>query len=125
MEEIYGLVDEAFKGGQDRIQLAAFPFRLTTQNLSRHADNPNVPFWEMLKSGDDAFFATGQPPSVAVCDRRYVFNPAVTDTFDPSSPCLPDMNSSRVAGTPRSPAKLSRSVSYPSRVFTRLDRVIE
>jgi murein L,D-transpeptidase YafK len=125
MEEIYGLVDEAFKGGQDRIQLAAFPFRLTTQNLSRHADNPNVPFWEMLKSGDDAFFTTGQPPSVAVCDRRYVFNPAVTDTFDPSSPCPPDMNSSRVADTPRSPAKLSRSVSYPSRVFTRLDRVIE
>ena len=56
---IYGLVDEAFKGGQDRIQLAAFPFQMTTQNLTRHADNPNAPFWEMLKSGDDAFFVTG------------------------------------------------------------------
>jgi len=77
MEEIYGLVDEAFKGGQDKIQLAAFPFRMTTQNLARHADNPNVPFWEMLKSADDAFFATERPPSVAVCDQRYVFNPIV------------------------------------------------
>ena len=26
MEEIYGLVDEAFRGGQDKIQLEAFPF---------------------------------------------------------------------------------------------------
>ena len=77
MEEIYGLVDEAFKGGQDRIQLAALPFRMTTQNWTRHADNSNAPFWEMLKSGDDAFFATRQPPSVAVCDQRYVFNPGV------------------------------------------------
>jgi hypothetical protein len=33
MEEIYALVDEAFKGGQNRIQLAAFPFK-TTQNLT-------------------------------------------------------------------------------------------
>jgi murein L,D-transpeptidase YafK len=80
MEEIYGLVDEAFKGGQDKIQLAAFPFRMTTQNLARHADNPNVPFWEMLKSGDDAFFATERPPSVTVCDQRYVFNPPIIST---------------------------------------------
>jgi murein L,D-transpeptidase YafK len=64
MEEIYGLVDEAFKGGLDKIQLAAFPFRMTTQNLARHADDPNAPFWQVLKMGSDAFFATGRPPSV-------------------------------------------------------------
>src|SRR5260370_19986601 len=78
MEEIYGLVDEAFKGGQDKIQLAAFPFRMTTQNLARHADDPNAPFWQVLKTGSDAFFATGRPPSVAVCDQHYVFNPVGT-----------------------------------------------
>ncbi len=78
MEEIYGLVDEAFKGGQDKIQLAAFPFRMTTQNLARHADDPNAPFWQVLKMGSDAFFATGRPPSVAVCDQHYVFNPVGT-----------------------------------------------
>jgi murein L,D-transpeptidase YafK len=44
MEEIYGLVDEAFKAGQDRVQLQAFPFRMTEENLARHADDPNTPF---------------------------------------------------------------------------------
>lgn len=104
MEEIYGLVDEAFKGGQDKIQLAALPFRMTTYNLARHADNPNAPFWEMLKSGEDAFLAAGRPPSVAVCDQRYVFNPMVSDNLDPNGPCPPGVTN--VASTPQSPAKL-------------------
>ena len=112
MEEIYGLVDEAFKGGQDRIQLAAFPFQMTSQNLTRHADDPNAPFWEMLKSGDDAFFATGQPPSVAVCDQRYVFNRMVTDDFDPNAPCPPSVTTN-VAKVRQSPAKLVSLGSYP------------
>jgi murein L,D-transpeptidase YafK len=85
MDEIYGLVDEAFRGGQEKVQLEAFPFRMTTQNLARHADDPNRPFWEMLKTGSDAFLATERPPTVAVCDQRYVFNPATTDKdCDPS-----------------------------------------
>jgi murein L,D-transpeptidase YafK len=79
MDEIYGLVDEAFRGGQEKIQLEAFPFRMTTQNLARHADDPYAPFWQMLKTGSDAFLATGRPPTVAVCDQRYVFNAAITD----------------------------------------------
>ena len=107
MDEIYGLVDEAFRGGQEKVQLEAFPFRMTTQNLARHADDPNAPFWEMLKSGDDAFFATGQPPSVAVCDQRYVFNPMVTNSdLDPSAPCPPGVTTN-IANVRRSPAKLS------------------
>ena len=40
MEEIYGLADEAFKGGQTKIQLEAFPFQMTAENLARHADDP-------------------------------------------------------------------------------------
>jgi murein L,D-transpeptidase YafK len=115
MEQIYGLVDEAFKSGQDKIQLAAFPFRMTTQNLARHADNPNVPFWEMLKSGDDAFFATERPPSVAVCDQRYVFNPMVADNLDPNAPCPPGVTTN-VARVRQSPAKLLVSLqAYPTR----------
>ena len=115
MEEIYGLVDEAFKGGQDKIQLAAFPFRMTTQNLARHADNPNVPFCEMLKSGDDAFFATERPPSVAVCDQRYVFNPMVADNLDPNTPCPPGVTTN-VARLRQSPAKLLVSLqAYSTR----------
>jgi murein L,D-transpeptidase YafK len=126
MEEIYGLVDEAFKGGQEKIQLAAFPFRMTTQNLARHADDPNVRFWELLKMGSDAFFATGRPPLVAVCDQRYVFNPVVSDSLDPSGPCPPGISTTSVAAAPRSPPKLSGPVSvYLSRSFGSLDRVIK
>ena len=107
MEEIYGLVEEAFKGGQDKIQLQAFPFRMTTQNLTRSADDPNAPFWQVLKMGSDAFFATGRPPSVAVCDQHYVFNPAVSvNNLDSSTPCPPEINSTPVADALQSPAKL-------------------
>ena len=93
IEEIYGLVDEAFKGGQDKVQLQAFPFRMTAQNIARHAGDPNIPFWEMLRTGSDAFHATGRPPTVAVCERRYVFNPVVIDDdLDASSPCPTGIN---------------------------------
>lgn len=76
MEEIYGLVEEAFRGGQDRVPLQAFPFQMTTENIARHAEDPNLPFWQMLKTGSDAFSAAGVPPRVAVCNQRYVFNPS-------------------------------------------------
>jgi murein L,D-transpeptidase YafK len=97
MEEIYGLVDEAFKGGQEKVQLQAFPFKMTVQNLAGHAGDPNMPFWEMLKAGSDAFLATERPPRVAVCDRRYVFNPVVAGDLDPSAPCPAAIESTAIA----------------------------
>jgi murein L,D-transpeptidase YafK len=100
MEEIYGLVEEAFAGGQEKVQLQAFPFRMTAQNLASHAGDPNLPFWEMLKEGSDAFSATERPPRVAVCDRRYVFNPANAGDFDPSAPCPIGVDSTPIAGAP-------------------------
>ena len=104
MEEIYGLADEAFKGGQDKIQLEAFPFQMTAENLARHADDPNTPFWDMLKNGSDAFLATGQPPKVAVCGRRYVFNPVLADNdLDPHAPCPLGVESTPVASADWSP----------------------
>ncbi len=103
MEEIYGLAEEAFKGGQDKIQLEAFPFQMTAENLAHHADDPNMPFWDMLKRGSDAFFATGQPPTVAVCGERYVFNPILIDNnLDPSAPCPPGIDSTPVASAEQS-----------------------
>ena len=75
IEEIYGLAHEAFAGGQTAIPLQAFPFRMTDANLDRHRDDPNAPFWAMLKAGSDAFATTARPPQVAVCDHRYVFAP--------------------------------------------------
>ena len=91
MEEIYGLVDEAFKGGQQKVQLQAFPFRMTAQNLAQHAGDPNMPFWQMLKAGSDAFLTVEQPPRVAVCDRRYVFNPVIGGDLDPRPRSMPSI----------------------------------
>jgi murein L,D-transpeptidase YafK len=113
MEEIYGLVDEAFKGGQEKVQLQAFPFRMTAQNLARHAGDPNMPFWEMLKAGNDAFLATERPPRVAVCERRYVFNTAVESNFDPSAPCPIGIASTQITGALQRPRETSAGASLP------------
>lgn len=89
MGEIYALVREAFRGGQRNFQVAAFPFRMTPENMARHRDNENMPFWEMLKVGYDHFEVTHQVPDVQVCDRRYVFDAEATrgQEFDPLLPC--------------------------------------
>jgi murein L,D-transpeptidase YafK len=97
MEEIYGLVYEAFHGGQEKVQIQAFPFHMTGENLARHVEDPNAPFWGMLKVGSDAFSATGRPPTVGVCNQRYVFNPVVTSDLDPAASCQPGIEPNRVS----------------------------
>ena len=72
--EIYSLAREAFLGGQKEFQIQSYPFRLTPANLARHRTNPNMPFWMMLKEGNDHFEVTHQEPKVDVCDRHYVFD---------------------------------------------------
>ena len=64
----------------------------------------------VLASGGVA--GQGRPPSVAVCDQRYVFNPMVTDNFDPNAPCPPGVTTN-VANVRQSPAKLVSLDSYP------------
>ncbi len=72
--EIYSLAREAFLGGQQSFQIQAYPFRMTGANLARHRTNPNMPFWRMLKEGNDHFEVTRMEPKVDVCDRHYVFD---------------------------------------------------
>ena len=74
ISEIYGLARDAFAGGKPAFQVQAYPFRMTPDNLARHRTNPNLPFWQMLKIGNDHFEATHLEPKVDVCDRRYVFD---------------------------------------------------
>ncbi|MGO4666807.1 L,D-transpeptidase family protein [Bosea sp. 2RAB26] len=86
--EIYGLAREAFAGGQRSFQVQALPFRMTPQNMARHRNNPNIAFWRNLKEGSDHFEATKQPPALAACGRRYVFNPgAGAGPLSPDAPC--------------------------------------
>lgn len=72
--EIFGLAREAFAGGQRSFQVQALPFRMTPENMARHRNDVNFAFWQNLKEGVDHFEATKQPPRLAACGRRYVFN---------------------------------------------------
>ena len=40
MDEIYALSERALREGQDRIEVHAFPFRMTEANLAAHAESP-------------------------------------------------------------------------------------
>jgi len=93
ISEIYGLARDSFLGGRPSFQVQAYPFRLTPANLARHRNSPNLPFWNMLKIGNDHFETTQLEPKVDVCDRRYVFDaqpPANSPhplVFNPSEKC--------------------------------------
>jgi murein L,D-transpeptidase YafK len=127
MEEIYGLVEEAFKGGQQKIQLQAFPFRMTAQNLARHERDPNLPFWEMLKTGSDAFETAERPPKVAVCDRRYVFNPVMDGDLNPSAPCPLGIDSPVVAKIlqPVHPSVIAGAIDTGSVIYHANDSIAQ
>ncbi|WP_159586081.1 L,D-transpeptidase family protein [Chelativorans xinjiangense] len=91
VEEIYAFARDAFRGGQQAFQLQAFPFRMTPENMARYRNDPNYPYWTMLKEGYDHFEITKQPPRVDVCERRYVFNriPAEGESFVATEACPP------------------------------------
>ncbi len=74
ISEIYALGRESFFGGQRAFQVQAYPFRMTPVNFARHRNNPNMPFWKMLKEGNDHFEVTRQEPKIDVCEKRYVFD---------------------------------------------------
>ena len=83
ISEIYALARESFFGGQRAFQVQAYPFRMTAANFAKHRNNPNVPFWRMLKEGSDQFELTRQEPVVEVCEKRYVFNPQAPQNATP------------------------------------------
>lgn len=88
--EIYALAREAFFGGQRAFQVQAYPFRMTPINLAKHRNNPNMPFWKMLKQGYDHFEVTHHEPKVDVCERRYVFDASPVHgpaSFSPAGTC--------------------------------------
>ena len=74
--EIYSLGRESFFGGQRAFQFEAFPFRMTPLNMAKHRNNPNMPFWKMIKEGYDHFEVTRQEPKVDFCEKKYVFDAA-------------------------------------------------
>jgi murein L,D-transpeptidase YafK len=104
--EIYSLGRESFFGGQKSFQFQAYPFRMTPINMAKHRNNPNMPFWKMIKEGYDHFEVTRQEPKIDFCEKKYVFDAAKpTDAkrdlvFDASAKCpayvIPDEVASAV-----------------------------
>ncbi len=74
IDDIFTLVAAALAQSQRSVSVHIFPFRMTDEALALHAGGPWDEFWANLKEGHDAFDSAGVPPSVAVCDRRYVFD---------------------------------------------------
>jgi murein L,D-transpeptidase YafK len=72
--EIYSLGRESFFGGQRAFQFQAYPFHMTPVNMAKHRNNPNMPFWRMIKEGNDHFEVTKQEPKVDFCEKKYVFD---------------------------------------------------
>src|ERR1044072_1439539 len=85
ISDIYALAGESFFGGQRAVQVQAYPFRMTPANFAKHRNNPAIPFWRMLKEGNDQFELTRQEPVVEVCEKRYVFNPQAPQNFTPAN----------------------------------------
>lgn len=73
IEEIYGLVEQAFARGQTVIRVHTFPFPMTDENLAQHSEDPNYAFWQNLQEGWTWFETDGRPPNVVVRGGRYVF----------------------------------------------------
>ncbi|MBR1155092.1 L,D-transpeptidase family protein [Bradyrhizobium sp. JYMT SZCCT0428] len=91
--EIYSLGRESFFGGQKSFQLQAYPFKMTPINMAKHRNNPNMPFWRMIKQGYDHFEVTKHEPKVDFCEKKYVFdairapNATRDPAFDASGKC--------------------------------------
>ena len=93
IQEIYALGRDSFLGGQKSFQVQAYPFRMTPLNMARHRNNPNMPFWRMIKEGNDHFEVTRAEPHVDVCEKHYVFdahapgNASTPLAFHPKEKC--------------------------------------
>ncbi|MGQ4807674.1 hypothetical protein NKDENANG_01029 [Candidatus Entotheonellaceae bacterium PAL068K] len=73
IEEIFALAEAALRTGQPFFRVHVFPFRMTADNLRRHANSKWKAFWDNLKEGYDFFERDKRPPNVKVKAGRYIF----------------------------------------------------
>lgn len=89
IEEIYALSREALRGGQQKFDVHAYPFRMTDEKLARHRKSKWYRFWRTLKKGYDYFEIHRIPPTVTVCERRYIVDVVLPEnrTINPTARC--------------------------------------
>jgi murein L,D-transpeptidase YafK len=71
VDELWRLVTAALDGGEPRVPIHVFPFRMTAANVAARGDNRWGDFWKDLKAGYDAFEKDRIPPAISVCRGRY------------------------------------------------------
>jgi murein L,D-transpeptidase YafK len=76
IEEIYKLVEKALKRGQRYVQVHAFPFYMTDENMVKHQENKWYDFWVELKEGYDYFVSEKLPPHIMVKNKHYTIHEA-------------------------------------------------
>ena len=73
VEEIYTLAEAALRNGQPFFRVHIFPFRMTTENLTKYKNSKWLGFWKNLKQGYDLFEVSKIPPDTRVKQKKYVF----------------------------------------------------
>jgi murein L,D-transpeptidase YafK len=94
MEEIFTLSEAALRQGQERIEVHAFPFRMTHKNMAARAGSAWSSFWLGLKEAYDLFERTRLPPQVRVCNDRYAVGDAPAGD---GTECIPNVSEVSVA----------------------------
>lgn len=51
IEEIYTLVAEAFRAGQEYVPVQIYPFRMTPERMQQEREHPHYAFWQHLYPG--------------------------------------------------------------------------
>lgn len=73
IEEIYALVETAFRTGQNSVEVHSFPFRMTEDNLKRKEKHKWHPFWKNLQKGFLLFEESGTLPNIYLKEKEYFF----------------------------------------------------
>lgn len=71
IEEIYALVEGALQKGQQYVQVHAYPFRMTDENMALYSESEWYDFWVNLKEGYDYFEVEKIPPHIKVEEKQY------------------------------------------------------
>lgn len=109
IEQVYAYTREAFNAGQDVIPLHIFPFRMSGENMNRHAGHAAVASWAPLKEAYDDFSRSKEPPQIAMCSKRYVVNAAAEIAGGPADACPARIGKRLAPVSPRTAKKLKRA----------------
>jgi murein L,D-transpeptidase YafK len=80
IDELWRIVTASLDGGEPRVPVHVFPFRMSEANLAARKTGNWSGFWTDLKSGYDAFERDQIPPVVSVCRGHYVVESGTAET---------------------------------------------